>query len=82
MKKTAFWDIVACSLIEGDRRFRGANFPHHQIVLMMEAANIPETSVSIYENTRPSFPEGSLLPFPYAFYVTEHPYSSRINAQS
>jgi hypothetical protein len=24
MKMTAFWDIAACSLVEDDRRFRGA----------------------------------------------------------
>jgi hypothetical protein len=29
MKMTAFWDIAPCSLIEGDRRFRGV-YCHHQ----------------------------------------------------
>jgi hypothetical protein len=30
MKMTAFWDIVPCSLVEVDRRFRGAYCLHHQ----------------------------------------------------
>jgi hypothetical protein len=30
MKMTAFWDIAPCSLIEVDRRFRGAYCVHHQ----------------------------------------------------
>jgi hypothetical protein len=29
MKITVFWDIVLCSLVEGNRRFGGANSLHH-----------------------------------------------------
>jgi hypothetical protein len=30
MKMTVFWDVVPCSLLEIDRRFRGAYCLHHQ----------------------------------------------------
>jgi hypothetical protein len=30
MKTAAFWDIVPCSLVVVDRRFRGAYYLHHQ----------------------------------------------------
>jgi hypothetical protein len=30
MKITAFWDIALCSLLEANRRFRGAYCPHDQ----------------------------------------------------
>jgi hypothetical protein len=26
----AFWDTPPCSLVEADRRFRGAYYPHHR----------------------------------------------------
>jgi hypothetical protein len=31
MKTTVFWDSTACSLVEVNRRFRDANFLHHQL---------------------------------------------------
>jgi hypothetical protein len=49
MKMTVFWDFAPCSLVEIDRRFRGA--------LMMEAASTSETSVNFYETTRRNIPE-------------------------
>jgi hypothetical protein len=30
LKMTAFWEIAPCSLVEVDRRFRGAYCLHHQ----------------------------------------------------
>jgi hypothetical protein len=45
---TVFWDIAPCSLVEVDRRLRGAYFFHHQ-GLMMEAASTSETSVYFKE---------------------------------
>jgi hypothetical protein len=30
MKMMTFWDIASCSLVEVDRRFRGAHYLHHQ----------------------------------------------------
>jgi hypothetical protein len=51
MKITVFWDVAPCSLVEVDRRFRGAYFLHHQ--------RIPETSVRFHETTRRSIPEDS-----------------------
>jgi hypothetical protein len=40
LKMTAFCDIVPCSLIEVDRRFRGADCLQEQIALMTEAVGI------------------------------------------
>jgi hypothetical protein len=38
LKITAFWDKVLCSLLETDRRFRGAHcLTIRELVLMMEA---------------------------------------------
>jgi hypothetical protein len=31
MKISAFWDTTPCSLVEADRRFRGAYCLHHQV---------------------------------------------------
>jgi hypothetical protein len=54
MKMIAFWDIVPCSFIEVDQRFRGAYCLHHQgnkcITLMMEAGLTSETSF-YFKNT-------------------------------
>jgi hypothetical protein len=55
LKMTVFWDVASCSLVEIDRRFRGA------IALMMEAVSIPETLVCFYEITCHSIPEDSHL---------------------
>jgi hypothetical protein len=43
MKMIAFWDIASFSLVEVDRRFRGA--------LMMEAVRTSETSVYFNQTT-------------------------------
>jgi hypothetical protein len=43
-----FWDIAFCSLVEADRRFRGAYYLRYQgetVTLFMEAVSISETSV-------------------------------------
>jgi hypothetical protein len=45
LEKTAVWDIVPCSSVEVDRRFRGAYYIHHQDDLLMEAVCASETSV-------------------------------------
>jgi hypothetical protein len=60
---TAFWDIVPCSLIEVDRRFRGSYCLHHQgdhasiIALIMDALYASETSVYFNETIRRYIPE-------------------------
>jgi hypothetical protein len=46
MKMTVFWNVAPCSLVEIDRRFRGAYYLHHQGALIMEAVNTSEMSVS------------------------------------
>jgi hypothetical protein len=45
----AFWDIETCSLVEVDRRFRGAYQLHH--FLMMDTVCTSETSVYSNEIT-------------------------------
>jgi hypothetical protein len=59
MKTTAFWDIELHSLIEVDRRFRGAYCSHFEggESLMMEAVSTSETSVFFYETLRRYIPE-------------------------
>jgi hypothetical protein len=52
-----FWNGAPYSLVEIDRRFRGA----YCGVLMMEAAQTSETSVIIYQTTRHRIPEDSHL---------------------
>jgi hypothetical protein len=52
MKTTAFWDIVLCSIVEVERRFRGACC----IALMMEAGRTSETLANFYETTWRSIP--------------------------
>jgi hypothetical protein len=59
-KVTAVWDIVSCSLVEVDRRFRGAHCLR-AIALIMEIVHISETSVYLYETTRRNIPEGCHL---------------------
>jgi hypothetical protein len=53
MKKTAFWNIAPCSLVEADRRFRGA-------IALMEAVRTSETCVYFNNTTRRYNPEGYL----------------------
>jgi hypothetical protein len=48
VKMTAFWNVAPCSLVEIDRRFRGAYCLHHQIALVIEAVSTSETSVNFY----------------------------------
>jgi hypothetical protein len=49
MKITLFWAIAPCSLVEADRRFRGA--ASMIIAVMTEAISTSETSVKFYETT-------------------------------
>jgi hypothetical protein len=49
---TAFWDTAPCSLVEVDRRFRGAYCLHRITALMMVAVRISKTSVYFNETTR------------------------------
>jgi hypothetical protein len=39
---TVFWNLALCSLVEIDRRFRGASCIYH-VGLTMEVVNISET---------------------------------------
>jgi hypothetical protein len=63
MKMAVFWDVAPCSLVDTDRRFRGAYCLHHQglITLMMDAVSSSETLVNIYQTTRSNFSEDSHL---------------------
>jgi hypothetical protein len=66
MKMTAFWNIVQCSLIEVNGRFRRSHCLHPlsnewYIVLIMEAVCSSETSVYFKETTRRYIPEGCHL---------------------
>jgi hypothetical protein len=45
-RMTIFWDVSPRSVVESDRRFRGAAVPI--IRTMMEALSTPETSVILY----------------------------------
>jgi hypothetical protein len=49
----AFWGMAPCSLVEGDRRFRGAC-----CLQMIAAVQTSETSVSFYDTTQRNIPEG------------------------
>jgi hypothetical protein len=57
MKITVFWDVMPCSLVKTDRRFRAAYCP--AIALMMEAVSTSETSAIISRITRRNIPEDS-----------------------
>jgi hypothetical protein len=52
IKMTVLWDIVPCSLVEVDRRFRSPYCLHyqenesHSVILMMQAISISEMSVN------------------------------------
>jgi hypothetical protein len=50
-----FWDVAPCSLVEIDRRFRGAFCLHHQAYDPDDAG----TPVNTYQTTRCNIPEGS-----------------------
>jgi hypothetical protein len=56
MNMAVFWDDAPRSLVDIDRRFRGAV---KLIALMMEAAKSYETSLDIHQTTRCNIPEGS-----------------------
>jgi hypothetical protein len=63
MKFKVFWDVLPCSQIDVDRRFRGAYCLHHQgdlIALMMKAVRTSEMSVNIYLTTQHYSPEDSI----------------------
>jgi hypothetical protein len=57
LKLAAFWDIVPCSPVEVDGRFRGA----YSITLKMNRARTSETSVYFRRTTRRCIPEGCHL---------------------
>jgi hypothetical protein len=54
LKTTAIWDVAPFSLVEFNRRFRGAYFLHDQ-------GDHLETSVSFNQTTRRNFQDGSHL---------------------
>jgi hypothetical protein len=57
MKFRVFWNVVSCSRVEVDRRFRDAYCHHHQ----GDHHRIPETSVHFNVTTRRYIPEDSKL---------------------
>jgi hypothetical protein len=63
IKNTAFCDMVACSLVEVNRRFGGASHLHH--ALTMETVRTSEMSVYNNETSRRNIPEGSNLHIRY-----------------
>jgi hypothetical protein len=58
---TVFWDAAPCSLVETDQHFKGAYCLHHQVIALMEAVSIYETSANFYQTTLRSIPEDSHL---------------------
>jgi hypothetical protein len=56
---TVFWD-VPCSLVKIIRRFKGAHWLYHQMVMVLVAVTTSETSDNFYRTTR-HIPEGSRL---------------------
>jgi hypothetical protein len=56
---TIFWDIAPCSLVETDRRFRGAYCLHYQNDEMMEAVRTSQKTINFYQTTRRNIPEDS-----------------------
>jgi hypothetical protein len=56
-----FWDIAPRSLVEVDRRFRGAYCLYPILMAMMEVVSTSETSASFYETTRRHIPEDRRL---------------------
>jgi hypothetical protein len=61
MKMRAFWDIVSCSLVGVDRRFRRAYHLHQPEDVGMWTVSTSETSVYSNKTTRHYMPEGSHL---------------------
>jgi hypothetical protein len=73
MKMVVFWDVTPCSLVDVNRRFRGAYCLQHPddgdskfmramiITLIMEVGSTSETSVNFYHTTRRNSPEYSHL---------------------
>jgi hypothetical protein len=53
MKNTALWETALCSLVEVDRRFRGAYCLHYRLYdgEMMEAICTSETSANFKKTT-------------------------------
>jgi hypothetical protein len=58
MLMTVVWDVTLYSLVDKDRRFRGAYCPII-MALTKEAANTSETSVYTYQTTRRNISEES-----------------------
>jgi hypothetical protein len=58
---TALWDIMACNLLEVDRRFRIIYYLHHHgdETKMVEAVSTSETLAIFYEITRRYIPKDS-----------------------
>jgi hypothetical protein len=72
MKMAVLWVVAPCSLVEFERRFRGAHCLHHQgevsevlvasiVALIMEAASISQTSENFYQTTLRNNPDDSHL---------------------
>jgi hypothetical protein len=61
MKLKVFSDVLPCSQVVVDRRFRGAYCLHHQRSLIMEVVRTSETSVYMYLTTRQYIREDSKL---------------------
>jgi hypothetical protein len=64
MKFKVFWDVLPCSQIDVDRRFRGACCLHHQ-----GAERTSETSIDIDLTTWQYIPEDFELHVSITFYV-------------
>jgi hypothetical protein len=63
LEMAVFWNFASCSLVDIERRFRGAYCLHQQGDLMMEAVNSSETSANVYQTTRRKMTEDSHLHF-------------------
>jgi hypothetical protein len=61
MKMAVFLDVAPCSLVEIDRRFRGAYCLHHQGGLVVTAVSLSEMPVNLYQTARRINPNGSHL---------------------
>jgi hypothetical protein len=51
-----FWDVVPCSLVETDRRLRGAYSAFIIRAVIVEELNTPEILVYLYQSTRHNIP--------------------------
>jgi hypothetical protein len=45
MKMGVFWNVVPCSLVDTDRRFRGAYCLHHQDEILTDVSEVLTTSI-------------------------------------